>query len=116
MDEHAEIEYIDKASLESDYDENDVVDHAEVDVERTCSRHSLNWNLMGKSCHRSALTFVSQVIILYIVVLTCLANLTIGSGEMKVVWISLLSSSLGILLPSPRMGKRSDSEASIKLN
>ena len=67
--------------------------------------NDLNWNFFGKTIARSKAVFISQVIILYVVILTCIVNLSMGNslGE---VWISLLSYSLGSILPSPKIKKR----------
>ena len=44
--------------------------------------------------------FAAQVLAVYVVIAISLYNLTRGSTE-KDLWISLLSSSVGYLLPSP---------------
>ena len=43
---------------------------------------------------------LAQIIVVYIVIAVSLFNLTKGS-ENKELWVSLLSSSVGYLLPSP---------------
>ena len=48
--------------------------------------------------------FTAQVLIVYVVVAVSLYNLTQGT-ENKELWISLLSSSVGYLLPSPIIQK-----------
>ena len=48
--------------------------------------------------------FVAQVLAVYIVIAISLYNLTKG-GENKELWISLLSSSVGYLLPCPIASK-----------
>ena len=47
---------------------------------------------------------VAQVLVVYIVIAISLYNLTKGT-ENKELWISLLSSSVGYLLPSPIISK-----------
>jgi len=44
--------------------------------------------------------FFSQIVALYIVIITCLINLSLTSGTQE-LWISLLSASIGYLLPNP---------------
>lgn len=46
--------------------------------------------------------FISQVLLIYIVVCVSLANITLGIGD-KILWASLLSGCLGYLLPSPKL-------------
>ena len=52
--------------------------------------------------------FVAQVVIVYIVICVSLYNLTRGS-DLKELWISLLSSSVGYILPSPMLKNVPDS-------
>ena len=66
--------------------------------------NNLNWKLFGRDMSRSAVAFLSQAIILYICILTCFVNLSILNGPSK-LWISLLSLSLGSMLPSPKVKK-----------
>ena len=60
------------------------------------------WNLFGQSVPRSEIVFFTQIIIVYIVIITCIFNLSFHNGETE-LWVALLSSSLGYLLPAPYM-------------
>jgi len=51
--------------------------------------------------------FVCQVAAILIVILACVVNLSLGKDNTE-LWASLLSGSLGYLLPSPRIRKRYD--------
>lgn len=62
------------------------------------------WTMCGQRISRSAIVFLCQVIILYIAIITCFINLTISNGPTE-LWISLLSLSLGSILPSPKVKK-----------
>ncbi len=57
------------------------------------------WIILGKSVPKQEIVFFTQVIILYILIITCLVNLTMNTSSQ--LWSSLLSTSVGILLPSP---------------
>ncbi len=48
--------------------------------------------------------FYAQAILIYIICIACVVNLTIGSDHAG-VFIALLSGSLGVLLPSPRISR-----------
>ena len=63
-----------------------------------------NWKLFGKFVPRNEIVFICQVVILYIVILTCIVNLSIGNGDSN-LWTALLSSSLGLMLPAPSFSK-----------
>lgn len=63
------------------------------------SRTSESWVLLGTKLPKAEIVFFSQIIILYIVIITCIVNLSIGNeSEM---WLILLSTSLGAILPNP---------------
>ena len=62
------------------------------------------WTLFGSKFSRMALVFLCQVIILYTSVITCFGNLTVHNSPNK-LWITVLSLSLGTILPSPKVKK-----------
>jgi hypothetical protein len=66
-----------------------------------------HWNIFGYQVPKSEIVFFSQVILIYTIVITSIVNLSLGTneGENK-VWIALLSSSFGYLLPNPTLKKR----------
>ena len=65
---------------------------------------SVKWDFCGRDIPRSEIVFFVQVIIVYIVVLVSIVNLSIGRQGDK-LWIALLSSSIGYLLPNPSLKK-----------
>ena len=62
------------------------------------------WTLFGSKFSRIASVFICQVIILYISIITCFVNLTVHNGPNE-LWITVLSLSLGTILPSPKVRK-----------
>ena len=73
--------------------ENSVNDHG------SCNS-SGKWNFFGNKMPKSEIVFFVQVILVYIVVIVSIVNLTIGTGSDR-LWIALLSSSIGYILPNP---------------
>ena len=71
----------------------------------------LSYTCYSKLCNfqmkmsRAVMNFFSQIIILYICILTCFVNLSMKNHPPE-LWISLLSLSLGSILPSPKVKKR----------
>jgi len=63
------------------------------------------WTLFGKKIPKNQAIFICQVLILYIIIITCIVNLSIGNGDSN-LWTALLSSSLGIMLPAPTLSRR----------
>ena len=64
-----------------------------------------NWRLFGQRVPKTECVFAVQILMLYIIIITCLMNLTMGHADSN-LWTVLLSSSLGLMLPSPSL-KRS---------
>ena len=54
---------------------------------------------------KEEIAYLCQVILLYIVIITCIINLSIENGYSN-LWTALLSSSLGYMLPSPSFKKK----------
>ena len=76
-----------------------------VPIGELLDQEEINWQVCGQKFPRSELVFFSQAIIIYVVVILSLFNLTTGRGD-PTLWSSLLSGSLGYLLPSPSISKR----------
>lgn len=60
------------------------------------------WNIFGHSLSRKTVVYFSQIILVYIVAITSLVNLTLNK-EKSQIWIALLSSCIGYILPSPTL-------------
>ena len=63
---------------------------------------SSKWHCFGYTFPRREVVYFCQTLIVYIVILVCLANLSLGHSESN-LWIALLSSCLGYMLPQPSM-------------
>lgn len=61
-----------------------------------------SWKMFGKKVPQSEMVYIGQIVMLYIIILTCLTNLSIGNGDSN-LYTALLSSSLGYMLPSPSL-------------
>ena len=62
----------------------------------------LNWTIFGSKVPREEIVYFCQIIVVYTVVITSIANLSLNSGQTE-LWISLLSSGIGYLLPNPTL-------------
>ena len=63
------------------------------------------WTVLGRAIPRAEIVFFTQMILIYIVVCVSLANLSLDIGEEK-LWIALLGSCLGYILPNPTLNKK----------
>ena len=59
-------------------------------------------DISWRSGNARSVMYVCQVVAIFITVIACLINLSINSDK-SVFWSSLLSGSLGYLLPAPKL-------------
>ena len=71
-----------------------------------------SWRFCGHPFKQSQVVYFSQIIILYIIIITCIINLSINNGNSN-LWTALLSSSIGYILPSPKIKNNKKIEESI---
>ena len=71
-------------------------------------RASILWRFFGYRVPRPEIVFACQFLILIAVVSVALYNLVQETGDSK-VWVMLISSCLGAILPSPTIGDRKHS-------
>jgi hypothetical protein len=78
-----------------------------MEVEASITRTSSieNWQIMGYKVPKSEIVFFCQIIMLYTVIITCIVNLSL-SHPLNELWVGLLSSSIGFLLPNPSIKER----------
>jgi hypothetical protein len=63
------------------------------------------WKWCGDKVPKSQALFLSQIIILYIIILSCLFNLSFKNGRSE-MWLSLLCTCIGAILPQPKFSHR----------
>jgi hypothetical protein len=64
------------------------------------------WSICKNLLPKEEIIYISQVILIYAVVISCVINLTIYPEQQPALWSSLLAGALGYILPSPTPGKR----------
>ena len=60
------------------------------------------WHIFGRECPKEEIVYLCQVVILYTVIVVSIYNLTVALDN-STLWMALLSSSLGYLLPNPSL-------------
>lgn len=63
---------------------------------------SPTWQVLGRNLPKQDVAYFAQILIIYAVVIASLVNLTMYKDENK-VWIALLSSCIGYMLPQPQL-------------
>lgn len=76
--------------------------------------HSNNNKNVHPGINRN-LVFYAQILIIVIVVVASIVNLSLNSTQHTELWVAVLSTSLGAVLPSPKLKhtKRSKSQESL---
>ncbi len=73
------------------------------------STSSNNWHLFGRVVPKSEMVFISQVVICYIIILVSIGCLAVGQPSSNDYLFTILTSStLGYLLPCPKLQKTKD--------
>lgn len=60
------------------------------------------WTCCNNDVPSNEMVFISQVVIVYLVIISCIVNLSLQI-EPRDLWVALLSSCLGYILPSPSL-------------
>lgn len=68
------------------------------------SKSISQWMWCGDTLPKDQIVFFTQIIPIYIVICCSIANLMLERGDDH-IWLALLSSSLGYLLPNPKLSK-----------
>jgi hypothetical protein len=78
----------------------------EIKIEAKESEINNIYNCCGESYDRRCLSFVTQVLIGLMVIIFCIVQLcTLEAHEDKEIYLILLSSTVAIFMPSPRITK-----------
>ena len=65
-------------------------------------RHS--WKCFGQTCNRSLVVFLSQFFVILLILACCIVRITLAETcEETTVWTAILSSTVGYILPSPKL-------------
>ena len=59
-----------------------------------------SWKCFGQSCNRSLVVFLSQFFVILLILACCIVGITLAKTcEETKVWIAILSSTVGYILP-----------------
>ena len=61
------------------------------------------WRVLGRRIPSQEMVFCCQMSVIFIVVIASIYNLSANGNTKTELWTALLSSSLGYVLPSPRL-------------
>ena len=77
----------------------------EIDGEPAEEPTQTNWKTcFSENIRASEIIFIAQIIVVYIVVIACIINLSLKT-EHHDLWVTLLGTSLGYILPAPSITK-----------
>lgn len=96
MDDQQERETVEQLDEDVQSDRVDETDLNSID------RSVKTWHIFGARIPRSEVVFLSQVVVMYGVIVSCICNLSLHNENTE-LWVALLSSCLGYLLPTPQI-------------
>ncbi len=73
----------------------------ETSIPADSGSHTSNWHVLGSKFPKTEIVFFTQVLLIYGVVITSLVNISLGKANE--LWIVLLTSCLGYILPNPTL-------------
>jgi len=73
-------------------------------MESNSEHDSATLRFCNRKFPRAEIVFLAQILLLYTVAITALVNLTLNTPHRE-LWIILLSSTLGYILPNPKIKK-----------
>lgn len=62
----------------------------------------ITWTFLGEDIPKAEVQYLCQVLITFVVIVTCLVNMSLSHGHSE-TWVSFLGYSLGTLLPPPKL-------------
>ena len=65
-------------------------------------KNSQEWRVFGSNVPKAEIVYICQIVIVYIIIVTSIVNLSLQNGNPE-LWISLLCSAIGYVLPSPAL-------------
>ncbi len=72
---------------------------------RMDSTGSEKWTVLGNNVPKSEIVYFSQILIVYVIIITSIVNLSLKNGNSE-LWISLLCSAIGYALPAPALNRK----------
>ena len=63
-----------------------------------------SWKFFGRTCNRSLLVFMCQFIVIVLILACAIVRIMLSTTcEETTVWVAILSSTVGYILPSPKL-------------
>jgi len=66
---------------------------------------STKWPIGKRQIPKAEIVFFAQAIILFTIIVACIFNLSRNDRKDENVWIGLLSTCMGVMLPNPKIKK-----------
>ena len=66
------------------------------------TNNTVNWKVFGQNIPRSEVVFISQMLIISVVIISCIINLSVQNGNPE-MWVSFFGLAFGAMLPPPKL-------------
>ena len=83
---------------------NDIETSTSLPLDSETRSTEERWHLLETRVPKTEIVYFSQIFIVYVIIITPIANLSLQNGSTE-LWISLLSSCIGHALPNPKLKK-----------
>lgn len=67
-------------------------------------KHDSRWNLCCSSVYKAEVIYITQIIFLFTILLFSIIQITIKAPNIE-IYFSLISTIIGLIIPSPKMTK-----------
>ena len=62
-----------------------------------------SWKFFGRTCNRSLLVFMCQFFVIVLILACAIVRIMLSTTYEATVWVAILSSTVGYILPSPKL-------------
>ena len=66
------------------------------------TNNTVTWKVFGHNIPRSEVVFITQMIIITLVIISCIINLSVQNGNPE-MWVSFFGLAFGAMLPPPKL-------------
>ncbi len=66
------------------------------------SSSSSRWKFFGQNVPKSEVVYISQMFIIFVVIVSCIINLSLKNGNSE-MWVSFFGYAFGAMLPPPKL-------------
>ena len=82
--------------------ENEIDHPTSVTDSISSTSSSSRWKFFGQNVPKSEVVYISQMFIIFVVIVSCIINLSLKNGNSE-MWVSFFGYAFGAMLPPPKL-------------